>query len=451
MSNLISSFIIEPVIRQARRLSGTALRNRDPPAATGDPLSHAWPAGQGASNDDNGDAAADVAPRTSDGASIPTSLATNNVAGLQSAPLQEDELLLPLAARQRSFGVSDAYAHDLISSHSAHNFPTHTRSVVTPSSEHSGGSDEDSVISTGADRSRSSTINEMPVATRDLCRPPRMSAALPDDDGMRLLRQKIHGIREMGVSGEEKAKRMHALMTEAYRASQEHLIRPRSSLSARDIDAASISTSASLDSETPTPTTSAAFAHTSAKDYNLRPEDARPVYRPRRQYQNLPEPPGAPAEARVCEGDGGDEPVLGCEHYKRNIKVQCFECSRWYPCRHCHDELEDHELNRKMTKNMMCMLCATPQPAQQYCEECGALAACYYCDICKFWDDDSGRQTYHCNDCGMCRRGQGLGKDFIHCKVRDPLSFLSGSVALTRITEMQCVHQRSVHRNTLLP
>ena len=35
----------------------------------------------------------------------------------------------------------------------------------------------------------------------------------------------------------------------------------------------------------------------------------------------------------------------------------------------------------------------------------------YYCDRCKLWDDDS-TPIYHCYECGICRVGHGLGKDF---------------------------------------
>ena len=108
---------------------------------------------------------------------------------------------------------------------------------------------------------------------------------------------------------------------------------------------------------------------------------------------------------------------LGCEHYKRNVKIQCFDCNRWHTCRHCHDERENHHLNRKKTRSMLCMLCATPQPAAEFCRSCQVRTAWYYCDICKLWDNDSAKSIYHCPDCGICRRGEGLGKDFIHCKV----------------------------------
>lgn len=38
----------------------------------------------------------------------------------------------------------------------------------------------------------------------------------------------------------------------------------------------------------------------------------------------------------------------------------------------------------------------------------------YFCEICKFYDDDTKKEQYHCDDCGICRVG---GKDnYFHCK-----------------------------------
>ena len=42
---------------------------------------------------------------------------------------------------------------------------------------------------------------------------------------------------------------------------------------------------------------------------------------------------------------------------------------------------------------------------------------------CKLWDDDPEKKIYHCDDCGICRIGAGLGKDFFHCKVSHPTFF----------------------------
>jgi hypothetical protein len=108
--------------------------------------------------------------------------------------------------------------------------------------------------------------------------------------------------------------------------------------------------------------------------------------------------------------------LFGCDHYRRSCKLQCSTCFKWYTCRMCHDEVENHQLVRQQTKNMVCVQCKTAQPAAQECRKCGLVLARYYCDICKLWDDDPLKSIYHCDDCGICRIGVGLGKDFFHCK-----------------------------------
>ncbi|KAH0075101.1 hypothetical protein KCU60_g18511, partial [Aureobasidium melanogenum] len=45
---------------------------------------------------------------------------------------------------------------------------------------------------------------------------PTPGTSLPEDDGMRALRQKMHEIRSLAASTEEKARAMHLLMTRDY-------------------------------------------------------------------------------------------------------------------------------------------------------------------------------------------------------------------------------------------
>jgi hypothetical protein len=71
---------------------------------------------------------------------------------------------------------------------------------------------------------------------------------------------------------------------------------------------------------------------------------------------------------------------------------------------------------RRETKNMFCMLCSEIQPAAQICRNCEEPVARYYCDTCKLWDDDPTKSIYHCDQCGICRQGKGLGEDFFHCE-----------------------------------
>ncbi|XP_058091485.1 zinc finger protein BRUTUS-like isoform X8 [Magnolia sinica] len=134
-------------------------------------------------------------------------------------------------------------------------------------------------------------------------------------------------------------------------------------------------------------------------------------------------------EARAGENVNGEEvpgcspsfrdpekQVFGCEHYKRNCKLLAACCNKLFTCRFCHDKISDHSMDRKATSEMMCMRCLKIQAVGPICKtpSCeGLLMAKYYCNICKFFDDE--RIVYHCPFCNLCRLGNGLGVDFFHC------------------------------------
>jgi len=109
--------------------------------------------------------------------------------------------------------------------------------------------------------------------------------------------------------------------------------------------------------------------------------------------------------------------VLGCSHYMRGCKLRAACCGRFYTCRLCHDANEDHAIDRYATREMLCMHCDAVQPVAQVCANpaCGKRLAAYFCDVCKFWDDDTSKDIYHCPHCNLCRIGKGLGVDFFHC------------------------------------
>lgn len=46
-------------------------------------------------------------------------------------------------------------------------------------------------------------------------------------------------------------------------------------------------------------------------------------------------------------------------------------CNKVYTCRFCHDEMEDHAVNRKAITELICTLCETRQPVQADCQKCG--------------------------------------------------------------------------------
>ncbi|XP_025836321.1 RING finger and CHY zinc finger domain-containing protein 1 isoform X2 [Agrilus planipennis] len=103
----------------------------------------------------------------------------------------------------------------------------------------------------------------------------------------------------------------------------------------------------------------------------------------------------------------------GCAHYKRKSKFVTPCCNKVYTCRFCHDEREDHTMNRKEVSELICTLCDTRQPVQAECQNCGIRFGKYTCLECNLFDDEDKNQ-YHCNGCGICRIG-GADK-FFHCK-----------------------------------
>ncbi|KAI9007131.1 zinc-ribbon-domain-containing protein [Gaertneriomyces semiglobifer] len=113
-----------------------------------------------------------------------------------------------------------------------------------------------------------------------------------------------------------------------------------------------------------------------------------------------------------------DAGILGCKHYQRGSKLQANCCGKFFTCRFCHDEVSDHNIIRNQTTTMICMHCQTAQPAAQMCSNpnCQKKLASYFCGVCKLWDDDTRKNIYHCDDCGICRIGRGLGVDYFHCE-----------------------------------
>lgn len=251
---------------------------------------------------------------------------------------------------------------------------------------------------------------------------------LPADDGMNAKRRQIVAIHNTLSSNIEKARLVHNLMNERYSSSQPNLQTPHSPHRPSTMSLASHAK--------PNPPTSGHTGNTIAprasppvslsasaeanNPFNLSIDDLKPTYHQKPEVHQSSSGPGNHSSNRVSQDSLHEYKVLGCPHYKRNIKLQCSECYRWYTCRFCHDEVENHCLDRPETKNMLCMFCGCAQPASGECTQCGEQSARYYCGVCKFWDNSPGKSIYHCNDCGICRIGEGLGKDFFHCKVKLP-------------------------------
>ncbi|KAF1793875.1 Zinc finger, CTCHY-type [Phytophthora cactorum] len=103
--------------------------------------------------------------------------------------------------------------------------------------------------------------------------------------------------------------------------------------------------------------------------------------------------------------------------YTRKCKLLGKCCGKWYSCRFCHDDNEDHAFDRYATESVSCMKCDTVQPIGKTCgnENCKCEFGRYYCEVCKFIDDDHNKDIYHCDKCKICRIGKGLDIDYFHC------------------------------------
>ena len=102
-----------------------------------------------------------------------------------------------------------------------------------------------------------------------------------------------------------------------------------------------------------------------------------------------------------------------CKHYDRNCLIISKCCNNVYGCRFCHNENEDHQINRFETDRIICKKCNIEQNISNKCINCNIEFGNYYCYICRLWFNDN-KTAYHCEKCGHCRTGNI--DDYIHCE-----------------------------------
>lgn len=117
-----------------------------------------------------------------------------------------------------------------------------------------------------------------------------------------------------------------------------------------------------------------------------------------------------------------DDIINNCGHYIRGCKLLAPCCNLLFDCRICHDIQMDenekdikkqHKMINSQVKMMVCKKCNHLQKFAQYCESCESCMGTYYCEICKFVDNNELQKYYHCDKCGICRRG--TTKEYMHC------------------------------------
>ncbi|KAL8645969.1 MAG: hypothetical protein Q9226_007062 [Calogaya cf. arnoldii] len=185
---------------------------------------------------------------------------------------------------------------------------------------------------------------------------------LPADDGMSSKRRQIVAIQNTHRSTDEKARLVHNLMNEGYSSSQPNLQTSHSPYPASPM---SVASHAKLNSATSGHSGNTIVSRTSPpaslsagaepnNTINISAEALEPTYYQNPEVRQKTTGPGSRSPNRLSQDSAqGKYKVLGCPHYQRNIKLQCAECYRWYTCRFCHDEVETHSLDRPATKNML--------------------------------------------------------------------------------------------------
>jgi len=102
-----------------------------------------------------------------------------------------------------------------------------------------------------------------------------------------------------------------------------------------------------------------------------------------------------------------------CGHYTRGCKFISPCCHKIVNCRLCHNDENDHEINRFEVNVIKCNFCNKEQDVSNKCINCNNIFGEYFCSICRFYDSNENKKYFHCNQCGICRVGE---KDKIfHC------------------------------------
>lgn len=101
-----------------------------------------------------------------------------------------------------------------------------------------------------------------------------------------------------------------------------------------------------------------------------------------------------------------------CTHYENCLQVFAKCCNKYYDCHLCHNEQNNHKLNRKLIKKIKCVNCTTENDVGNKCKGCNIEFAKNFCNICNVWCNKY-KDIYHCYDCGFCRVGKR--ENYYHC------------------------------------
>lgn len=108
---------------------------------------------------------------------------------------------------------------------------------------------------------------------------------------------------------------------------------------------------------------------------------------------------------------------MSCRHYRRRCLLKAACCGRDVRCRLCHDEAVGdcrETMDRFAVDEIVCCECGLRQAVSETCLGCAVRFGSYACLTCRFFDDDeAGNAYFHCDKCGICRRGGR--ENWVHC------------------------------------
>src|SRR5579862_4996287 len=239
MTSLFTSFIIEPVVRQARGLSRSSTTGDSPRSNIAQyqlSVDHVATAGAGAAVEEEMD---NRQPRQAGsgegpGARAVTALGAIWARSFMSSPLVEDEgpevgLEAPHESHSTRSGPPPRYPstaarsveifHSELGEESqnpAYQMPTLPSPTDSPTTPGGNSSQAIANVMGPAEGLSSRSARQSPQSSTSGSNSRPRNNTLPEDDGMRELRDRIKAIQEMNIPSALKAKMMHGLMVERY-------------------------------------------------------------------------------------------------------------------------------------------------------------------------------------------------------------------------------------------
>ncbi|KAM0309867.1 hypothetical protein ACHAO8_008622 [Botrytis cinerea] len=334
MTSLVSEFLINPVLRQARRFSRSEPVHAHDSNDTTNP--HLVP---GSSNNETDEAVIEDAPAREPTMNLPGTRELVGVGGITESPPNQNS-----THEGSSLGDIESLRHDANHDEAGALATSHSQSHISPLENDMSGNSSSGVasltqgnITEGSSSSTAPNTINFPMtsiegSSQDSSQnstPAPMgldtgSTALPADDGMGPLRQRIKYIQAMEIPTERKALMMHQLLTQGYTEAHEIF-------NAKNLVPTTAADKMISQERPATPNSLSSFIWqmngtldpapaTEIHTFHLSPDDLMKTYAPL-------DPPEVDDGNEDTENTEDSTPKLGCKHYKRNTCGVCMSMS----------------------------------------------------------------------------------------------------------------------------